>query len=101
MEHRVKFRTANFCYTLLLLEALQLHINFGLLKEFLPFDTVSNAVLPVCYFYPCYIFFTLSFHLFLDLPSVRVSAGDHSYTFLPCCYLAYYARVRTKLIFVL
>jgi hypothetical protein len=28
--------------------------------------------------------------------------GDHSYTFLlPCCYLPYDVRVRTKLIFVL
>jgi len=44
---------------------------------------------------------TSSSHLFLGLPSDLVSAGDHSYTFLPCCYLAYDVRVRTKLIFVL
>ena len=45
--------------------------------------------------------FTSSSHLFLGLPSDLVSAGDHSYFFLPCCYLAYDVRVRTKLIFVL
>jgi hypothetical protein len=42
---------------LLLLEALQLQRSFGLLNEFLPFGPVSNAVLPVCYFHPCYITF--------------------------------------------
>ena len=42
--------------------------------------------------------FTSSSHLFLGLPSDLVIAGDHSYTFLPCCYLAYDVRVRTKLI---
>ena len=46
--------------------------------------------------------FTSSSHLFLGLSNDLVSAGDHSYTFfLPCCYLAYDVRVRTKLIFVL
>jgi hypothetical protein len=32
---------------LLLLEALQLQKSFGLLSEFLPFDPVSDAVLPI------------------------------------------------------
>jgi hypothetical protein len=36
------------------LEALQLQGSFGLLSEFLPFDPVSDAVLPV-YFRLCYI----------------------------------------------
>jgi len=45
--------------------------------------------------------FTSSSHLFLGLPSDLVNAGVHSYTFLPCCYLAYDVCVRTKLIFVL
>ena len=49
---------------LLLLEALQLQRSFGLLNEFLPFDPVSDAVLPVCYFYPCYI------ALYIILPSI-------------------------------
>ena len=68
---------------LLLLEALQLQRSFGLLNEFLPLGPVSDAVLPVCYFHPCYIsLFTSSSHLFLGLPSDLVSAGDHSYTFV-------------------
>jgi hypothetical protein len=96
--------STNIRYLLLLLfllEALQLQRGFGLLNEFLPFGPVSNAVLPVCYFHPLYRLFTSSSHLFLGLPSNLVSTGDHSYTFLPCCYLAYDVRVRTKLIFVL
>jgi hypothetical protein len=40
---------------LLLLEALQLQRSFGLLNEFLALDPVSDAVLPVCFFHPCYI----------------------------------------------
>jgi hypothetical protein len=32
--------------------------------------------------------FTSSSHLLLGLPSGLVNAGDHSYTFLPYCYLA-------------
>jgi hypothetical protein len=49
---------------LLLLEALQIQRNFVLLNEFLPFGPVSNAVLPVCYFHPCYI------ALYIILPSI-------------------------------
>ena len=53
------------CITLfLLLEALQLQRSFGLLKGFLPFGPVSDAVLPVCYFHPCYI------ALYIILPSI-------------------------------
>jgi hypothetical protein len=51
-------------YLLLLLEALQLQRSFGLLSEFLPFDPVSDAVLPVCYFHPYYI------ALYIILPSI-------------------------------
>jgi len=36
---------------LLLSEALQLQRSFGLLIECLPFGPVSDAVLPVCYFF--------------------------------------------------
>jgi Trk-type K+ transport system membrane component len=49
---------------LLLLEALQLQGNFGLLNEFPPFDAVSDAVLPVCYFHPYYV------ALYIILPSI-------------------------------
>jgi hypothetical protein len=49
---------------LLLLEALQFQRRFGLLNEFLPFDPVSDAVLPVSYFHPCYI------TLYITLPSI-------------------------------
>jgi hypothetical protein len=45
--------------------------------------------------------FTSSSHLFLGLPSDLVNAGDHSYTFLPCSYLAYDVHVQTKPVFVL
>ena len=40
---------------LLLSEALQLQRSFGLLNKCLPFDPFSDAVLPVCYFHPCYV----------------------------------------------
>jgi hypothetical protein len=49
---------------LLFLEALQLQRSFGSLNEFLQFDTVFDAVLPVCYFHPCYIAF------YIILPSI-------------------------------
>ena len=49
---------------ILLLEALQLQRSFGLLNEFLSFGPVSDAVLPVCYFHPCYI------ALYSILPSI-------------------------------
>jgi hypothetical protein len=65
---------------LLLLETLQLQRSFGLLNEFLPFGPVSDAVLPICYFHPCFIALYI-IHLFLGLPADLVSAGDHSYTF--------------------
>ena len=42
---------------LLLLEALQLQTSFGLLNEFFPFGSVSDAVLPVSYSHICYITF--------------------------------------------
>ena len=47
-----------------LLEALQLQRSFGLLNQFLPFGPVSDAVLPVCYFHPCYI------ALYIIIPSI-------------------------------
>jgi hypothetical protein len=57
----------------------------------------------VCYFHPCYIaLYIIILPSILGFPNDLVSAGDHSYTFfLPCCYLAYDVRVRTKQIFVL
>jgi hypothetical protein len=42
---------------LLLLEALQLQRNFGLLNEFLPLVSVFDAVLPVVYSHVYYITF--------------------------------------------
>ena len=48
---------------LLLLEALQLQRSFGLLNEFLPFDPVSDAFLPV-YFHLCYV------ALYIVFPSI-------------------------------
>jgi hypothetical protein len=42
---------------LLLLEVLQLQRRFGLLNEFFPFGSVSDAVLPVRYSHVCYITF--------------------------------------------
>jgi hypothetical protein len=54
---------------LLLLEALQLQRSFGLLNEFLPFGPVSDAVLPVCYFHPCYI----ALYIILAILLVRVT----------------------------
>jgi len=53
-----------FIKSILLLEALQLQRCFGLLNEFLPFGPVSDAVLAVCYFHPCYI------ALYIILPSI-------------------------------
>jgi hypothetical protein len=52
-----QFHHLNNSQQQLLLEALQPKRSFGLLKEFLPFAPVSDAVLPVCYFYPRYIAF--------------------------------------------
>ena len=49
---------------LLLLEALQLQRSFGLLNESLPFGPVSDAVLPIWYYHPCYI------ALYIILPSI-------------------------------
>ena len=40
---------------LLLSKVLQLQRSFVLLNECLPFGPVSDAVLPVCYFRPCYV----------------------------------------------
>jgi hypothetical protein len=45
---------------LLLLQALQLQRSFGLLNEFLPFDPVSDAVLPVHIFILVISLFTSS-----------------------------------------
>ena len=45
------------CVVLLLLEALQLQRSFGLLNEFFPFGSVSDAVLPVSYSHVGYITF--------------------------------------------
>ena len=58
------YNLLTFILFLLLLEALQLQRSFGLLNEFLPFGRVSDAVLPVCYFHPCYI------ALYIILPSI-------------------------------
>jgi len=49
---------------LLLPEALQLQRSFGLLNECLPFGPVSYAVLPICYFHPCYV------TLYIIIPSI-------------------------------
>jgi hypothetical protein len=46
---------------LLLLEALQLQRRFGLLNEFFPFEPVSDAILPICYFHFCHITFYIIF----------------------------------------
>ena len=64
MLSKLKFHMYSSFHLLLLLEALQLQRSFGLLNEFLPFDPVSDAVLPVCYFHPCYI------ALYIILPSI-------------------------------
>jgi len=48
----------------LLLKALLLQRSFGLLNEFFPFGTVSDAVLPIFYFHFCYITF------YIILPSI-------------------------------
>jgi len=66
-KRNIEARSRNHCCSgnyLLLLEALQLQRSFGLLNEFLPFGPVSDAVLPVCYFHPCYI------ALYIILPSI-------------------------------
>ena len=84
----------------LLSEALQLQRSFRLLNECLSFGPVSDAVLPVCYFHPCYVALYIIlpsiFLVFLAILLVRVTTRI---LFLPCCYLAYDAHVRTKLIF--
>ena len=49
----------NPVFLLLLLEALQLQRSFGLLNEFFPFGSVSDAVLPVSYSHVCYITFNI------------------------------------------
>jgi hypothetical protein len=49
---------------IILLKAVQLQGSFGLLNEFFPFGTVSDAVLPICYFHPCYI------ALYIIIPSI-------------------------------
>ena len=92
------------CYLLLLLLLLRRY-NF---REVLAFSTsFFHLVRFLMQSFQFVIFilvislFTSSSHLFLGLPSNFVSAGDHSDTFLTCCYLAYDVRVRTKLIFVL
>ena len=52
-----------YFFFLLLSEALQLQRGFGLPNECLPLGPVSDAVLPVCYFHPCYV------ALYIILPS--------------------------------
>jgi hypothetical protein len=67
MQHSVPSITTKelrYSGNVLLLEAQQLQRCFGLLNEFLPFDPVSDAVLPVCYFHLCYIV------LYIILPSI-------------------------------
>ena len=55
---------------LLLLKALQLQRSFGLLNEFFPFGSVSDAVPPVCYFHICCITFYI---MTLHVPMYRLS----------------------------
>ena len=64
MENTEYFTWQHDILLLLLLEALQLQRSFGLLNEFPPFGPVSDAVLPVCYFHPCYI------AIYIILPSI-------------------------------
>ena len=71
---------------LLSLEALQLQRSFGLLNECLPFGPVSDAVLSICYFHPCYVALCI-IHLFFGLPSDLFSAGD------PLIYFFYHAVI--------
>jgi len=59
-----KVSVTKFLLLLFLLEALHLQTSFGLLNEFLPFGPVSDAVLLVRYFHPCYI------ALYIILPSI-------------------------------
>ena len=74
--------TASFLLLLLLpSEALQLQRSFGLLNECLPFSPVSDTVLPVCYFHPCYVALYIILPTIFHLPSDLVIAGEHSYTF--------------------
>ena len=91
-----------FCNNSFSSKALQLQRSFGLLNECLPFDPVSDAVLPVCYFHPFHVAFYINllsiFLVFLAILLVRVTT---CILFLPCCYLAYNVHVQTKLIFVL
>jgi hypothetical protein len=68
---------------LLLIKALQLQRSFGLLNEFFPFRSVSDAVLPVSYSHVCYITFYIILPPVLGLPFNLVDMGKHSYTFLP------------------
>jgi len=67
---------------LLLLEALQLQRSFGHLNEFLPFGPVSDAVLPVCYFHPCYI------ALYIILPSIFKLPSEETILQTFICFLA-------------
>jgi hypothetical protein len=84
------------CHSLLL-KALQLQRSFGLLNKFFPFGAFFMQSLQFVIFIFVISLFTSSSHLFLGLPSDLVSAGDHSYTFLPCYFLAYGVYVQTKL----
>jgi hypothetical protein len=77
----------------LLPEALQLQRNFGLLNEFFPFGSVSDAVLPVVYSHVYYVIFTSSSHLFLGLPSGLVDMGVHVHL---VCYSLFILDVRSK-----
>jgi hypothetical protein len=79
--------------------------NFG---EVLAFPTKSfHLERFLMQFFQFFIFifamslFTSSSHLFLGLPSDLVNASDHSYTFLPYCYLPYDVHVQTKPVLVL
>jgi len=58
---------------LLLLEALKLQRRFGFLNEWLPFGPVSDAVLPVCYFHPCYVAPPIYFLVLVAILLVRVT----------------------------
>jgi hypothetical protein len=63
---------------MLLLGVLQLQRSFGLLKDFIPFESVPDLVFPAVYSHV----FTSYSHLFLGLPSDLVDMGVYSYTFL-------------------
>ena len=82
---------------LLLLEALQLQRSFGLLNEFLPFDPVSDAVLPVCYFHPCYIAHPpIYFQIFLMILLVQVTTHILFFT-MPLSGIRYTCPNQAKL----